>query len=239
MIGIYRIKNKINNKIYIGQSIDIEKRWGEHKRACNYNNEHTFEYPLYRAMRKYGVDNFDFCVVEFCTIDQLTEREQYWIEYFNSKVPNGYNQEDAIEPKRGEKCNFAVLTDVQATEVRRLLKNTLMPMTEIAKIYGVSSSCIEDINKGRRRVQDNIEYPIRKNANSIGHSSSANTNTSLNDEIVMTIRQRYVNEKLEDIWQDYKHLVGFSGIKGICYGSSWKHLPVYKKREKKWITYYN
>ena len=121
----------------------------------------------------------------------------------------------------------------------RLLKNTTIPMSEIAKIYQVSGSCIEDINKGRRRVQADIEYPIRKNAKSIGHSGAASNNTCLTDEIVMTIRQRYVNETLEDIWKDYKHLVGFSGIKGICYGSTWKHLPVYKKREKRWVTYDN
>ena len=77
-------------------------------------------------------------MVDLCTVEQLTNREQYWIIHFNSKVPNGYNQEDAIEPKRGEKCNFAVLSDLQTQEIIRLLKNTTIPMSEIAKIYNVN-----------------------------------------------------------------------------------------------------
>ena len=77
MIGIYKITNLCNNKSYIGQSVDIEKRWGEHRRAVNYKNEHTYNYPLYRAMRKYGIHNFLFEIVEEVDIKSLTEREQY------------------------------------------------------------------------------------------------------------------------------------------------------------------
>lgn len=239
MIGIYKIKNKINGKIYIGQSSNIEKRWDEHKRAVHYQSQHTYEYPLYRAIRKYGIENFDFCVIEICSIENLTIREQYWIDFYNSKVPNGYNQEDAVAAKRGEKCNFAVLTDVQAKEIIRLLQNTNIPMSEIAEIYNVSGSCIEDINKGRRRVQNNIDYPVRKNTRSIAHRGEHNNFTSLNDELVMEIRRKYVFKTIAELSKEYEELIGTSGIKKICYGSTWKHLPVYKKKEKIWITYDN
>ena len=239
MIGIYKITNKINGKFYIGQSNNIEKRWEEHRRAVNYSQEHTYNYPLYRAIRKYGIENFDFSVLELCEISQLTIQEQYWINHYNSKVPNGYNQEDAVEPKRGEKCNFAVLSDEQTKEIIRLLKNTSMPMSEIAAIYSVSGSCIEDINKGRRRVQQNLSYPIRLDARSIAHRGEQNNFTILNDDLVMEIRTKYVNKAIPELVQEYKHLIGTSGIKKICYGVTWKHLPVYKKREKQWISYDN
>ena len=239
MIGIYRIYNKINNKNYIGQSINIEKRWEEHKRAMNYENEHTYNYPLYKAFRKYGLDSFEFSILEQCDSPQLTQKEQYWIDYYNSLVPNGYNQELAIEPKRGEKCNFATLTDEQTTQIIDLLKNSNLLMSQIGEMFGVSGACIEDINKGRRRVQDNIEYPIRKNAKSFAKSGENHNRTTLTNAIVMEIRQRYVTETLEQIYLDYQDLIGFSGLKKICYGATWKHLPVYKKREKKWITYNN
>lgn len=235
-IGIYKITNKLDNKVYIGQSVNIEKRWGEHKRAVNYTDEHTYNYPLYRAIRKYGIENFIFEIVEECSTQMLTEREQYWMDYYNSKVPNGYNLEDASEPKKGEKCNFAILTDNQTDEIIRLLSETTVPMSEIGKMYNVSGACIEDINKGRRRTKDGIDYPIRKNAKSLGHSVSATS--SLTAEDVMTIRQRYVNETLPEIYQDYKDKVSKSTFKGICYGSHWKHLPIYKKRDKKWVNYY-
>lgn len=240
MIGIYKIVNKINNKIYIGQSVQVKERWAQHLRAVNNKNSHTYNYPLYKDMRLYGVESFVFELVEECNIEDLTKREQYWIDFYNSKVPYGYNIEDAIDPRRGEKCNFSRLSDSQAEEVKKLLSNTSIPMSEIGKMYGVSGSCIEDINKGRRRVDPNIDYPIRKKAKSLGHSSSygASTQKILTTEEVITIRTRYVNETLDEIYEDYKSKISKASLKKICYGVTWKHLPVYKKREKKWINYY-
>lgn len=87
MIGIYKITNKINNKVYIGQSIDIEKRWRAH--IYRSTKEEYQEY-LYQAIRKYGINKFDFSIIEECSSDQLDEREQYWIEYYDS-YKNGYN----------------------------------------------------------------------------------------------------------------------------------------------------
>ena len=63
MIGIYKITNTINNKVYIGQSIDIAKRWREHKRRAFVQNKEYNKY-LYNAFRKYGLENFSFEVIE-------------------------------------------------------------------------------------------------------------------------------------------------------------------------------
>lgn len=85
--GIYKITNKVNGKVYIGQSRDIEKRWKEHKRAADLNCP-----LLYKAINKYGVENFSFEIQEICTEDLLNDREIYWIKYYNSCVffDNGY-----------------------------------------------------------------------------------------------------------------------------------------------------
>lgn len=88
MIGIYKIQNKINNKIYVGQSVSIEKRWTQHK--INYTNS-TYNSALYKAMNKYGIENFSFEVIEECSIEQLDDKEIFWIQKLNSLVPNGYN----------------------------------------------------------------------------------------------------------------------------------------------------
>ena len=77
MTGIYKITNKLNNKVYIGQSINIPKRFGEHKRNAFNKNTHTYYYPLYKAIRLYGIDNFTFEVLEQCSIEDLTSKEQY------------------------------------------------------------------------------------------------------------------------------------------------------------------
>ena len=65
MIGIYKIENLLNGKVYIGQSINIEHRIYRHKK--NYLNQNRVEFtkPLYRAFRKYGIDNFSFEVCKF------------------------------------------------------------------------------------------------------------------------------------------------------------------------------
>lgn len=88
MIGIYKITNKINGKAYIGQSVDILKRWSRHK--SNINNI-LHEEAIYCAMRKYSIENFTFEVIEECEAEQLDSREIYWISYYNTMTPNGYN----------------------------------------------------------------------------------------------------------------------------------------------------
>lgn len=68
MIGIYKFTNKINNHAYIGQSIDIEKRRKTHlQRAyCNSPSNKEYDKTFYRAIRKYGWDNFDFEILKVC-----------------------------------------------------------------------------------------------------------------------------------------------------------------------------
>ena len=83
-IGIYKIENLINHKIYIGQSIEIERRWQKHLAAKD-------NFVIHKALRKYGKENFSFQILEECDLLELDKKEQFWINYYNSLVPNGYN----------------------------------------------------------------------------------------------------------------------------------------------------
>lgn len=78
MIGIYRIKNLVNNKCYYGSSKKIEKRLIRHRRELN-NNIHI-NCVLQRAWNKYGEQNFIFEIVELCTIELLLEIEQKYLD---------------------------------------------------------------------------------------------------------------------------------------------------------------
>lgn len=91
MTGIYYFKNKINEKYYIGQSIDIYRRIKAHH-MVDYKNKNNSCYntKFYEALRKYELDNFEIGVIEECSYELLSEREKYWIEYYNS-FENGYN----------------------------------------------------------------------------------------------------------------------------------------------------
>lgn len=87
---IYKITNKINSKIYIGQtSRTIQIRWHEHLKNSDYLKD---KYPLYKAMKKYGIENFVIEELEKCSDSLLDEREIYWIKQYNSfDSDNGYN----------------------------------------------------------------------------------------------------------------------------------------------------
>jgi hypothetical protein len=87
-IGIYRITNLLDNKIYIGQSVNIGERFKTHIK-CGLGID-TPQNKLYAAMIKDGVENFSFEIVEECNPSLLNEKEKYWIEYYQSNI-YGYN----------------------------------------------------------------------------------------------------------------------------------------------------
>ena len=60
MVGIYKITNNLNGHCYIGQSRNINKRWSDHKVASGNKNDKAYNYPLYRAFRKYVIRAADF-----------------------------------------------------------------------------------------------------------------------------------------------------------------------------------
>lgn len=87
---IYKITNKINNKSYIGQTIqNVRERFYQHC-AVKCNPE-VFRMAIHKAIVKYGKDNFSLEVIEEVDSALLNEREKYWIQYYNSYT-NGYNQ---------------------------------------------------------------------------------------------------------------------------------------------------
>lgn len=90
MIGIYKIENKVNGKVYIGQSVNIENRWKSHIRELN-NGIHCNRHLL-GSWKKYGQDNFEFKTICVCNEDELDEKEIYYIDLYKSfDYDYGYN----------------------------------------------------------------------------------------------------------------------------------------------------
>lgn len=87
--GVYFIKNKVTQKIYVGSSIDIYRRWARHKDDLLKNKHHSVK--LQNSYNKHGIQQFEFFLAESAfTSKQLQKIEQKWIEKFNS-FHNGYN----------------------------------------------------------------------------------------------------------------------------------------------------
>ena len=95
---IYKITNKLNNKVYIGQTIQkpIERFYQHCAKKCD---KYILNMVIHKAIFKYGKDNFTFEVIEEVPRQQLNEREEYWIKYYNSYT-DGYNS-----TKGGQKGN--------------------------------------------------------------------------------------------------------------------------------------
>jgi group I intron endonuclease len=85
MIGIYKITNP-KNKIYIGQSNNIEKRFKQYEKVKNIKTQKK----LYFSLIKYGFENHNFEIICECDLNELTIKERYYQELFNS-VYNGLN----------------------------------------------------------------------------------------------------------------------------------------------------
>ncbi len=93
MIGIYKITNKINNKIYIGKSTNIEERFKQH--IFSIKNSNDSWYPIARKESN-SINDFSFEILQECENKELKELEEYWINYYDS-YNTGYNRRNEIK----------------------------------------------------------------------------------------------------------------------------------------------
>lgn len=149
--GIYCIKNKINNKVYVGSSINITKRKSLHFKSLEQNKHHSIK--LQRAYEKYGKENFEHFILEYCDKKDLDVLEKEWIVYFDS-YHNGYNSTDEVgAPWRGKK---------QPEEVKKLQKCIAVKIIDpngnviedysisnFSKKYKLSMWCISNVLSGK------------------------------------------------------------------------------------------
>lgn len=141
--GIYLIKNNVNNRHYVGQSKDIERRWSGHKCSTFNTNATDYDTPLHRAFRKHGIDNFTFEILEVVpNHSELNSIENKYIAKYNS-IGNGYNQ--IITSRNGlSKEDINKRRELKYGVTRDKLYNQLMldSFSKVASYYGVSDNTI-------------------------------------------------------------------------------------------------
>lgn len=205
MIAIYKIINLINNKVYIGSSINLEIRLKNHKAKLR-NNHHSNQY-LQRSWDKYGENNFKFEIIEECKKEEIINKEQYWIDYYKSyDENNGYN----LSPTAGNILNYK-MNEEQKNKISKALMG-----------HKLSEETKQKISKTRKERKYKISkkhLELLKKLN-----SENNPNAKLKKEDVIKIRQLYKSDnytykELSDLYN-----VTCSCIKHIIYNRTWKNL---------------
>lgn len=229
---IYIIRNRINDKVYIGQSKDAAARFASHcKKQRNTSS------LLDKAIQEYGAENFWFEILETQT-ENYNEREKYWIQYYQSVAPNGYNiQSGGDKPPVYYSIDhpssaFDSLDNVK--EVKRLLRDTSLSLSDIAAQFGVSKRTVLRINQGLHYEEVGETYPIRKEPRPNGKLSDAQVAAII--EIL-----RFTYRQYEDIAAQFG--ISLSAVKqinsGDCHPLSGVSYPVrrYKNSGRPVCTY--
>ena len=235
MIGIYKITKKENGKCYIGQSNNCERRFKEHQ-----TKGASSRIPVDIAIQKYGKDAFTYEVIEECSIEELNQKEQYWIKYYNS-MEDGYNcSEGGAQQSIGVNNGRSKLTEQDVIKIRKAYNNH-QKQKDVYEEYKdiISFGYFQNLWQGRSWshimpevfTKENKEYYIYQNSNG-GNGASA----KFSNEEVIKIRQRYVTESAKQIYKDYSDRVSYQTFQAMLWGRSYKNLPIYKKKEKKWIN---
>ena len=128
--GIYCITNTINGKQYIGQSINIPKRWSEHKRDLK-NNKHS-NVHLQNAWNKYGGHAFEFKIIKCCKEPYLNRFEKIYIKIFDT-FKNGYNRHVGGRSSSGKIAIFYGHHHTEESKKKISLANKGRPCSEEAK----------------------------------------------------------------------------------------------------------
>lgn len=156
---IYKITNSINGKIYIGQSIHPKKRFVQH---CSDEKQSS----IHNAIKKYGKENFIFEIIEG-PIENYNEREQYWINFYDSYNCGYNNTVGGEEPPviKGENSILAKFSDETILKLQLDLINTDLSYQFLSEKYDIQNSYITKINRGEVRYNSNFIYPLRKTKN--------------------------------------------------------------------------
>ena len=167
MIGIYKITSP-SGKIYIGQSIDIKKRW---KRYANLSGVEG-QRRLYRSLKKYGFDNHNFEILIECDFEQLNELERYYQDIYNVLGENGLNcvlTESKLERKMFLKCpekqkelqQRKIYLDTIIDDFNNKIKNKGLVKSWICKKLMISNALLSLYLSKKRIMSVDIEIKLK------------------------------------------------------------------------------
>ena len=232
MVGIYKITKKSNGKSYIGQSNDIKRRFIEHQGKN--------ELAIDKAIQKYGYKAFTYEIIEECNLNELDEKEKYWITYYNTYKGFGYNCNEGGGNSCGENNGRTNLTNEDVAYIRECYDLHLR-RREVYEYFKdkISFSAFASIWDGTTWKGIKQEVYTEENKNYYKYHATdgeSSVTAILTDKEVLNCRKRYVNETAREIYKDYQDKISYQTLQAILWGRSYKHLPIYSKKKKEWIN---
>lgn len=158
---IYKITNKINSKVYVGQTMKtLKERFQKHCWGTTEKDSYHLNMAIKKAIRKYGKENFTIELIEEVEQDKLDEREVYWISFYNSYY-KGYNC------TLGGQNGATRLTTLSYKEENEVIEAKYLGFSckEIGEAYNIDRSTVKNIfNRHHLKmpVNRNLENRIRK-----------------------------------------------------------------------------
>ena len=230
MKAIYKWTNLQNNKIYIDKSVDVARRLRNYRDEVKKNKQR----PIISAIRKYGFENFNFEIVEICdslTNQEILEREQYWIDFYNSKDRNfGYNILDAgdtpgEEYSIGSRNNKARLNEEKVLNIREMIFLQNIPPAEVYKIYSTEISYDAFCKAYRGNTWKNVDTSMIRDISS-EVKRKGNKKAKLTKEDVKEIRRLAEQENLNisEIYDKFLGVCTRGTIKRVVNYITWKNV---------------
>lgn len=150
MTGIYKITSP-SGKIYIGQSINIERRFSQYKYLkCK---KQTI---LYRSLVKYGVENHNFEIICKCSLSELNDKERYYQEFFDCTGEKGLNCRLTKSSDKSGKISYSTRLKMGRKDIQMHLKKTILDSQNGIFYFGAKEAgCVVSLREERLRLMLN------------------------------------------------------------------------------------
>ena len=215
MYQIYKITNQKNGMVYIGSSIEVERRWRQHKEASINEKDHHYNYPLMIAFREFGIANFTFEIVDTLpTWEAMIEAEHNWIIKENCVNPNGYNQTDktdspmfdpAIAKKMSNTKREKYGKRVCEIDSSKNIINIWESLAEAGEKTGLDRFKISNVCNGTRLTTGNRVFRFLDNGNQIVEPEAKVNQVQLN-RITKSSRRVGAYDKNNNLIQEFDSL---------------------------------
>ena len=159
MIGIYKITSP-TNKVYIGQSLDIGKRFN------SYKSLHCKSQPIiYKSLKKYGIDKHKFEIICECEVNELNNKERYYQDAFSATGKNGLNcRLTASSDRSGKFSDETKLKMSEAFKGRKHSEESKLKMSKTQKGKKLSEESKLKMSEARKgkKLSDETKIKMRK-----------------------------------------------------------------------------